>query len=86
MLITANTAMIGAERFSQSRYETPASANPPINDAMVGAIMLIKPDAVANAATMTSLLEPTKSAIGAITGIVAAAKPDDDGTINDIGK
>ena len=44
--------------------------------------MLIKPDAVANAATITSLLEPTRSAIGAITGIVAAAKPDDDGTIS----
>ena len=53
---------------------------------MVGAIMLSKPDAVAKAATMTSLLEPTRSAIGAITGIVAAAKPDDDGTMNDIGK
>ena len=86
MLIIANIAIIGAERFSQSRYETPASAKPPISDAMVGAIMLIRPDAVANAATITSLLELTKSAIGAITGIVAAAKPDDDGTINDIGK
>ena len=78
--------MIGAERFSQSRYDTPASAKPPIREAIVGAIMLSRPDAVAKAATMTSLLEPTKSAIGAITGIVAAAKPDDDGTMNDIGK
>ena len=85
-LMIAKTAMIGAERRSHARYETPASAKPPIKEAMVGAIMLSKPDAVAKAATMTSLLEPTKSAIGAITGIVAAAKPDDDGTMNDIGK
>lgn len=82
----ANTAMIGADRLSQSRYETPASAKPPINEAIVGAIILMRPDAVAKAATMTSLLEPTRSAIGAITGMVAAAKPDDDGTMNDIGK
>lgn len=85
-LMIAKTAMIGAERRSHARYETPASAKPPIKEAMVGAIMLSKPDAVAKAATMTSLLEPTKSAIGAITGIVAAAKPDDDGTMKDIGK
>lgn len=85
-LMIAKTAMIGAERRSHARYETPASAKPPIKEAMVGAIMLSKPDAVAKAATMTSLLEPTRSAIGAITGIVAAAKPDDDGTMNDIGK
>lgn len=85
-LMIAKTAMIGAERRSHARYETPASAKPPIKEAMVGAIMLSKPDAVAKAATMTSLLEPTRSAIGAITGIVAAARPDDDGTMNDIGK
>lgn len=85
-LMIAKTAMIGAERRSHARYETPASAKPPIKEAMVGAIMLSKPDAVAKAATMTSLLEPTRSAIGAITGIVAAAKPDDDGTMKDIGK
>ena len=74
-LMIAKTAMIGAERRSHARYETPASAKPPLKEAMVGAIMLSKPDAVAKAATMTSLLEPTRSAIGAITGIVAAAKP-----------
>ena len=85
-LMIAKTAMIGAERLSHARYETPASAKPPIKEAMVGAIMLSKPDAVAKAASMTSLLEPTRSAIGAITGIVAAAKPDDDGTMKDIGK
>ena len=85
-VMIAKTAMIGAERLSHARYETPASAKPPIKEAMVGAIILMRPDAVAKAATMTSLLEPTKSAIGAMTGMVAAAKPDDDGTINDIGK
>ena len=42
-LMIAKTAMIGAERRSHARYETPASAKPPIKEAMVGAIMLIKP-------------------------------------------
>ena len=80
-LIIAKTTMIGIERFNHARYDTPARARPPINEAMVGAIIFNRPDAAANATTMISLLEPTRSATGAMTGIVAAARPDDDGMI-----
>ena len=48
--------------------------------------MFSKPFASAKATTMVSLLAPTRSATGAIIGIDAAARPDDEGIINDIGR
>ena len=77
--------IIGTVRFSQLLYDTPARANPAINDAIVGAIMFKRPEAVAKATTAISLVDPANSATGAIIGIEASAKPDDEGIINDIG-
>ena len=85
-LIMTKMIMTGRTRLTQVLYDTPAKVSPAIKDAIVGAIILRRPLAVAKATTMVSLLEPTKSATGARIGIEAAARPDDDGIIKESGR
>jgi len=60
--------------------------SPAIKEAMVGAIILRRPLAVAKATTMVSLVDPTRSATGAMIGIEAAASPEELGIMKESGK
>ena len=84
-LIPAKIAISGAVRLTQALYDTPAIERPARSEAIVGAIIFKSPEAVANATTATSRLAPESSETGAIIGIVAVAKPELEGMINDIG-
>ena len=57
-----------------------------MREAMVGAIILSKPLAVAKATTMVSFVEPTRSATGAMIGMEAAARPEEDGIMKESGR
>ena len=57
-----------------------------MSEAIVGAIMFNKPLAVAKATIIVSLVDPTRSATGAMIGMEAAARPEDDGMIKESGR
>ena len=57
-----------------------------MSEAIVGAIMFNKPLAVAKATTIVSLVDPTRSATGAMIGMEAAARPEDDGMMKESGR
>ena len=73
----------GRTAFTQRGKGTPAIANAPIRTACVGEIRFIVSEPAAQTITANSLPTPRNSPNEPIIGIVAVAKPDDDGIKKD---